>query len=254
MTRSAPDDHRERFGLLLFLLAFTYVLSAFVSGVLVSASQVLLFMGVLLLALRTGQLPGLPASLVRVAVIAGSVAAVTASLVLDTSTARAAADLWTALVLLFAVTMIVTRILAHQVITMQSILGAISAYMIIGLMFASIYRAIDLLGSGFFVAADATASQADQSVSVYQYFSFTTLTTLGYGDFTAAGNEGRAIAVLEALGGQVFLATLVARLVAAFRPTETRQDRGRPRSVTRHDSTGRPGGGHAARRRPRPHG
>ena len=51
----------------------------------------------------------------------------------------------------------------------------------------------------------------------FQYFSFTTLTTLGYGDFTAAGDGGRAVAVLEAIIGQMFLATLVARLVAGFR-------------------------------------
>jgi hypothetical protein len=51
----------------------------------------------------------------------------------------------------------------------------------------------------------------------FQYFSFVTLTTTGYGDFTAAGNGGRAVAVLEAITGQVFLATLVARLVAGFR-------------------------------------
>jgi hypothetical protein len=43
------------------------------------------------------------------------------------------------------------------------------------------------------------------------------LTTLGYGDFTAAQNGARSIAVLEALTGQVFLATLVARLVSAYR-------------------------------------
>jgi hypothetical protein len=54
-------------------------------------------------------------------------------------------------------------------------------------------------------------------LQTFQYFSFTTLTTLGYGDFTAAGNGGRSIAVMEALTGQVFLATLVARLVSAYR-------------------------------------
>jgi hypothetical protein len=53
----------------------------------------------------------------------------------------------------------------------------------------------------------------------------TTLTTLGYGDFTAAGNGSRAIAVMEALTGQVFLATLVARLVAAYRsPAEPKNE------------------------------
>ena len=52
----------------------------------------------------------------------------------------------------------------------------------------------------------------------FQYFSFTTLTTLGYGDFTAAFKGGRAVAMLEAMTGQIFLATLVAKLVATFRP------------------------------------
>ena len=55
-----------------------------------------------------------------------------------------------------------------------------------------------------------------------QYFSFTTLTTLGYGDFTAAGSLGRALAVLEAMAGQIFLATLVARLVSAYGTTRRR--------------------------------
>jgi hypothetical protein len=55
------------------------------------------------------------------------------------------------------------------------------------------------------------------NTQTFQYFSFTTLTTLGYGDFTAAGDGGRAVAVLEAIIGQMFLATLVARLVAGFR-------------------------------------
>ena len=55
------------------------------------------------------------------------------------------------------------------------------------------------------------------NIRTYQYFSFTTLTTLGYGDFTAGGSFGRAVAVLEALTGQIFLVTLVARLVSAYR-------------------------------------
>ncbi len=61
------------------------------------------------------------------------------------------------------------------------------------------------------------ANRQPGNTQTFQYFSFTTLTTLGYGDFTAMDSSGRAVAVLEALTGQVFLATLVARLVAAFR-------------------------------------
>ena len=111
-----------------------------------------------------------------------------------------------------AVIMVVRRVLARPTVTMQSIYGALSAYLIIGLMFASFYAAIDHLGAGDFFADNQPAN-----TQTFQYFSFTTLTTLGYGDFTAAENGGRAIAVMEALTGQVFLATLVARLVTAYR-------------------------------------
>lgn len=233
--RRLAAPHGERYGLLLFLLVFTYVLSASASGVEISASQVLLFMWVLLLVLRAGRRSRRASRLITTAVVAGSVGTASLSLLLGSPGARAAADLWTALVLLLAVGMIVARILAHQEITIQSLLGAISAYLIIGLMFASVYRAVGLLGGGFFAAGDSGARLADQSVSTYQYFSFTTLTTLGYGDYTAAGNDGRAIAVLEALSGQVFLATLVARLVAAFRP-QSRQ--AQSRQATGHGQRG----------------
>src|SRR6185437_2332926 len=81
-----------------------------------------------------------------------------------------------------------------------------------GLMFASGYAAMEHLETSDFFANNQPAN-----TQTFQYFSFTTLTTLGYGDFTAAESSGRSIAVLEALTGQVFLATLVARLVSAYR-------------------------------------
>jgi hypothetical protein len=82
----------------------------------------------------------------------------------------------------------------------------------IGMMFAAFYAAIKYLGGGGFFANGQPAN-----TQTFQYFSFSTLTTLGYGDFTSADNGGRAVAVLEAMTGQIFLATLVARLVSAYR-------------------------------------
>ena len=76
-----------------------------------------------------------------------------------------------------------------------------------------------------------------------QYFSFVTLTTTGYGDYTAAGDGARALATIEAMIGQIFLATLVARLVSSFaRGTRRlRSDRADPTSDQhRH---GNPDGG-----------
>ena len=115
--------------------------------------------------------------------------------------------------------MIVRRVLAFGTVTLQSIYGAISAYLVLGFMFAAVFAAIyHLSGDKFFVHGEQANTQT------FQYFSYTTLTTLGYGDFTAGYNPGRAIAVLEALTGQIFLATLVARLVAAFRAPSERRD------------------------------
>jgi hypothetical protein len=111
-------------------------------------------------------------------------------------------------------------VLAQAKVTIESIYGAVSAYMIIGLIFAACYDAMDQFGGGAFFADRSPAN-----VQTFQYFSFTTLTTLGYGDFTAAHNAGRAVAVMEALIGQVFLATLVARLVSAFRSPAGPPDR-----------------------------
>ena len=126
---------------------------------------------------------------------------------------RGVASAWSGALLLFIVVIILRQILSADTVTLQSIYGVISAYLIIGLMFSAFYGAMYFLqGKTFFANGQAGSS------SNFQYFSFTTLTTLGYGDFTARYNPGRAIAMLEAMTGQIFLATLVAKLVGSFRP------------------------------------
>jgi hypothetical protein len=209
---SAPRG--ERYGVLLILLIFTYLLSAFTTGTLVNAFQIVVFVGTLLLALRSALVAKWIARTMFVVVIVGS--AVALGLVLAQPSSRGAvgwAEIWIGLVLLGSAVMIVHRILGNETVTLQSIYGAVSAYIIIGLMFAAFYGAMDRLGQAPFFANGQPGD-----TRTFQYFSFTTLTTLGYGDFTAVGNAGRAVAVMEALFGQIFLATLVARLVAAFQP------------------------------------
>jgi ion channel len=182
-----------------------------------------LFLGVVLLALRTAPIASRSAIRVVIAVTVVGTAAATGAALSHTAAGDGAADIWKGLILLLTAVLIVRRVLARPTVTVQSIYGALSAYLIIGLMFASFYAAAQALGPAAFFA-----SHQPGNTQTFQYFSFTTLTTLGYGDFTAAGNGGRALAVIEALTGQVFLATLVARLVAAFRsPAE--QDRAKAR-------------------------
>ncbi len=202
----------DRYGLLLILLVSSYVISAFATNRIISALESLLFIVTLLLALRTSKVRRPTMHVIMGITLVGSVTALALALVQATDVGIGIANIWTALILLLTVGVILRRVLTMPTVSLQSIFGAVSAYMIIGLMFASIYAAISHLESQHFFA---TGSPAD--TRTFQYFSFTTLTTLGYGDFTAGTDGGRAIAVLEALGGQIFLATLVARLVASYR-------------------------------------
>ena len=218
-----PADPAGRYGLLLLLLISTYLLSAFSAGRLVDRLSIALFVTVLLLALRNSPLSRRWTLLLGGAALAGSAAAGAAALI-SPGTGTGVSELWNGLVLLLTAVFIVRRVLARPSVTVQSIFGALSAYLIIGLMFATFYAAIQHLGGApFFTHGQPGSTQT------FQYFSFTTLTTLGYGDFTAAGNGGRAVAVIEALVGQVFLATLVARLVAAFRGPAERAGSAAPR-------------------------
>ena len=202
-----------RFGALLLLLIVTYVMSALSRGRLIDALQILLFTSAALLALRNSSVSRKTVRLIIGVAIVGMAVMFGLSVSPATgATGTGIANVWTALVLLFAVVEIVRRVLAFSTVTIQSIYGVLSAYLILGLMFAAFYAAMyHLSGHAFFVNGEQNNTQN------FQYFSFTTLTTLGYGDYTAAQNGARAIAVLEALTGQIFLATLVARLVAAFR-------------------------------------
>ena len=201
---------QARYGLLLATLIAVYLLSALASGRPSQVAQLVLVVAVAFLALRNTDFPH--RAVARWATLAGSVLAIAAVASSDSSVARGAASVWTGILLLATVVIIVDGVLKRDTVTLQSIYAALSAYMLIGLMFAAFYGAIDGLGgTDFFVNGEPA------NIRTYQYFSFTTLTTLGYGDFTAGGSFGRAVAVLEALTGQVFLATLVARLVSAYR-------------------------------------
>lgn len=113
--------------------------------------------------------------------------------------------------LLMAPVVILWRILRHEVVGVETILGAICIYVLLGIAFAGIYAGInDFEATGFF-AQPGPKTNVD-----FLYFSFVTITTVGYGDLTAGSDVGRVVVTFEALIGQVFLVTLVARLVSMY--------------------------------------
>jgi hypothetical protein len=94
-------------------------------------------------------------------------------------------------------------------VRVEAVLGVLSLYMLIGMLFAFTYGAIDQLGGDPFFA-----NGQDATVSHCLYFSFITLGTVGYGDFVARSDLGHTLAVFEALLGQIYLVTIVSVLVS----------------------------------------
>jgi hypothetical protein len=95
------------------------------------------------------------------------------------------------------------------VVDVKTVLAALCIYVMIGMLFSFLYGSIDAFSTEPFFVQTAHATTSD-----LLYFSFVTLTTTGYGDFTAAHELGRALAVFEALFGQLYLVTIVAVLVS----------------------------------------
>jgi Ion channel len=102
---------------------------------------------------------------------------------------------------------------ATGAVTVTTVAGVLCLYLLIGLLFAFTYSAIQNLGGNpFFANGDpATSARA-------VYFSFVTMTTVGYGDFTARTNLGHTVAVSEALIGQIYLVTVVATIIGRLVP------------------------------------
>jgi hypothetical protein len=105
----------------------------------------------------------------------------------------------------------ISRVLHHRRVTYETVLGALCAYVLIGLLFAFVYLAVGELREGPFFAQEGPHGQSE-----YVYFSFVALTTLGFGDLSPSVGLPQALTVLEALCGQIFLVTLVARLVTLW--------------------------------------
>jgi hypothetical protein len=137
--------------------------------------------------------------------------AVVASVLGSDDTAKIVTASLTALLVLAAPAAIIKRLATHPVINLNTFYGAVCVYLLIAMFFASCFAIIGATsGQGFFaqVQPPAKAGSID-----YLYFSFTTITTVGYGDLTARGDVGRMTAVLEAILGQLYLITVVALVV-----------------------------------------
>ena len=105
-------------------------------------------------------------------------------------------------------------VLNSEAVTGDKIYGAISAYMLMGVIWAQVYTIFYTLNNASFKIPEPWLTYETVNSFWAYYFSFTTLTTLGYGDITPQTPVTQSYAVMQAAIGQVFLAVIVARLIA----------------------------------------
>jgi hypothetical protein len=111
------------------------------------------------------------------------------------------------------VLLILRRVFQEGPITRQRIEGAIAVYLLVAVLWAELYQLLEGLKPGSFQLPSASGDLSDR-FSPLLYFSFITLTTLGYGDIVPVDPAARSLAMVEALIGQLYPAILIARLVS----------------------------------------
>jgi hypothetical protein len=104
------------------------------------------------------------------------------------------------------------RLVRERGVTVHAVAGSLAIYLLVGLLFAWVVDVVAAVQSTPYFAQGSSGTEGQRV-----YFSFTVLTTTGFGDLTAATPVGRALAVLEMLIGQLYLVTVIGLVVTNFR-------------------------------------
>jgi hypothetical protein len=205
----------DAFGLVLVLVLTTYVLTSLISNrgwsavILTIATSAT---SVVALTSSHAQAPTIRAAvwLSALTILLAAVAAITdAHIWLDF------ASVIQITLLTIAMAAVLRRVVTTAEVGSRTILGAISVYTVLGILFTFLYGMVERIQSGAFFEGVPHPASSD-----FLFFSYTTLTTTGYGNLVPGGQPGRMIAGLEMMIGQIFLVTLIAGLVALWRPGE----------------------------------
>jgi hypothetical protein len=231
------ESVNDAFGLVFVLVLISYVLTSLLSNRGWSAV-------IITAATSATSIVALTSAQVRPRMVRAAVLLSALTIVLVAIAAISGDHIWLNLssvvqisLLTVAMLAVLQRVVIAPEIGFRTILGAISVYTFLGLLFTFLYGLIDRLQSSNFFEGVAHPASSD-----FIFFSYTTLTTTGYGDLVPGGQPGRMIAGLEMMVGQIFLVTLVAGLVSLWRPGEGIRRRRERRDAGATES---PGGGEA---------
>ena len=212
---------RDSYGLVVLLIMVTYVVSVSVRAEWGASAVVVMQVATVWFALRTSGARR-PARMVANVFLVLAVGIAFVAPTLDTSRGTSSFVLAASVVLyLIAPLAVVRNLIQRRNVDGETFLGAIAAYLLIGMLFAFSYRLTGQLQDAPFFG-----SGGDGTTAQTLFFSFTTLTTTGYGNLVPAANPGQTMAVGEMLLGQLFLATAIAKVITAWTPKRRAQREG----------------------------
>jgi Ion channel len=211
---SSPDSY----GLVLLLILITYGLSAGLAGSWAASLVLAVQIATVWVTLRASRARRSARVIANIALAAAALAALANLFFRVQIHGNIVAPWVSCLLYLIAPVSIIRHLVLRRTIDSETVLGAIAAYLMAGMFFAFLYHALGLSQTQppFF------GTQGNGTLSQDLFFSFTTLTTTGYGNLVPARNPGQTFAVLEMLIGQLFLVTAVAKVVNAWRPGQGR--------------------------------
>jgi hypothetical protein len=210
--RDAFLHRTDSYGVVLLLFVLDYIAVSAVHGQSWGRVCIVLLLGLTLwYSLRVSQARRIWQLLAIFYTVASTVLAIVSELTPGEDAVTQRFTIAGGVLLIITPVAILRRISTHPVITVETILGAVAVYLQIGLSFAFMYSAVSYLSGSPFFAERTTAT-----INEYVFFSYTTLTTVGYGNLVPAGTVGQTFAMLEALFGQIYLVIVVARLVSLW--------------------------------------
>jgi hypothetical protein len=204
----------DSYGSVLLLILFTYLFSVTVTATWAASLVISVQIGTVWAVLHVS---GARRSVRRAAAVLLLISAIAAAINLfvgKETTGEGAVAFMSAVLYLIAPFSITRNLLFRRDVDLQTVLGAIDIYLLVGMLFAFIYRFLGVVQPSAFFGPVVGDGKFPQDL----FFSFTTLTTTGYGNYVPAGNPGQTFAVAEMLVGQLFLVIAVAKVINAYTP------------------------------------
>jgi hypothetical protein len=209
--RRRPFRFHESYAVVLMLVVVTYVVSVSITEARATSIVLTVQLATVWFALRISEARRGVRLVANAVLCLAAIVALLSFFVHDPGAQLGAISTVCCVLYLIAPFSIVRHLVFRPEVDSETLLGAIAAYLLIGMFFAFAYKAAGELGSVPFFGADGHGS-----LSQDLFFSFVTMTTVGYGNLVPAANPGQTFAVLEAVIGQLFLVVAVGKIISNF--------------------------------------